>query len=106
MDNHSGITPLGHRLVVLPDSVEQTTSSGIVLVRETTGRDEMKQTFGTVIAVGATCWLDQKVPNWCAPGDRIMFGTYAGNKFIGQDGLSYRLVNDLDVIGLENAQNV
>lgn len=102
MDNHSGITPLGHRVVVLPDVIEEKTQSGIVLVRETVGKDENAQIFGTVIAVGATCWKDQKVDGWCAAGDRVMFAKYAGNKFIGTDERAYRIINDLDVVGMEN----
>lgn len=99
--NTSGFLPLGHRLLVQPDSVERSTKSGIVLIQETTGRDEMAQVKGIVIAVGAGCWKDTTVGDWCAPGDRIVFGKYSGLQWSGHDNASYRILNDLDVVGLE-----
>ncbi len=101
MVNESGIIPLGHRLVVLPDSVEEKTESGLVLVRETTGREEMAQVRGVVVSVGDGCWADTPSKAWCVEGDRVVFGKYAGIKIIGADKQAYRILNDLDVIGLE-----
>lgn len=101
MKNTSGFQPLGHRLLVKPDSVEKQTPSGIVLPEETTGRDEMAQVKGTVVAVGDGCWKDTTVGDWCKPGDRIVFGKYSGLLWAGHDGAKYRILNDLDVVGLE-----
>jgi co-chaperonin GroES (HSP10) len=101
MQNTSGFIPLGHRLLVLPDSVEKKTGSGIVLVEETTGRDEMAQVKGTVVAVGDGCWKDTPTAEWAKPGDRIVFGKFAGLLYSGSDGAKYRILNDLDVVGLE-----
>ena len=106
MQNKSGFLPLGHRLLVLPDTVEKTTQSGIVLVEETTGRDEMAQIKGTVVAVGDGCWKDTTSQDWAKPGDRVVFGKYAGLLWTGHDGRKYRVLNDLDVVGMEmEAQN-
>jgi co-chaperonin GroES (HSP10) len=101
MQNTSGFLPLGHRLLVLPDSVEQKTQSGIVLVQETTGRDEMAQVKGVVVAVGDGCWKDTTSTEWAKPGDRIVFGKYSGLQYAGADAVKYRILNDLDVVGLE-----
>jgi chaperonin GroES len=101
MQNDSGFIPLGHRLLVLPDPVEEKTASGIVLARETTGRDEMAQVRGTLVAVGTGCWKDTTEPNWAEPGDRIVFGKYAGLMWVGNDGKKYRILNDLDIVGRE-----
>lgn len=101
MENKSGFVPLGHRLLVLPDAVEEKTASGIVLARETTGRDEMAQVRGTVAAVGDGCWKDTPTQNWAQAGDRIVYGKYSGLMWDGADGKKYRILNDLDVVGLE-----
>ena len=101
MENTSGFIPLGHRLLVLPDAVEEKTASGIVLARETTGRDEMAQVRGTVAAIGDGCWKDTPTSNWAQPGDRIVYGKYSGLMWEGADGKKYRILNDLDVVGLE-----
>lgn len=101
MENTSGFIPLGHRLLVKPDTVETKTQSGIVLVSETTGRDEMAQVKGTLVAVGDGCWKDTTVQDWAKVGDRIVFGKYSGLPWAGTDGEKYRILNDLDVVGLE-----
>ncbi len=101
MQNTSGFIPLGHRLLVKPDSVETKTASGLVLVTETTGREEMAQVKGTLIAAGDGCWKDTPTGDWAKPGDRIVFGKYSGLPWAGKDGEKYRILNDLDVVGLE-----
>jgi co-chaperonin GroES (HSP10) len=103
MENRSGLIPLGHRLVVCPDPVEEKTASGIVMVREAVGRDEMAQVWGTVVAVGNGCWRDTPTHSWAQEGDRIMFGKYSGLKHVAQDGGVYRIINDLDVVAKAQA---
>ena len=101
MQNDSGFKPLGHRLLVLPEEVKKRTSGGLYLPEDTTGKAEMAQVKGTLIAVGDGCWLDTPTPNWAKPGDKIVFGKYAGLLWEGADGQKYRILNDLDVVGLE-----
>lgn len=101
MQNTSGFKPLGHRLLILPDSAETKTQSGIVLALETTGREEMAQVKGVLVAVGDGCWKDTTTSDWAQPGDRVVFGKYAGLLWPGADGRKYRILNDLDVVGLE-----
>lgn len=101
MQNESGFLPLGHRLLVKPDVVQKRTAGGLYLPEETTERDEMAQVKGTVIAVGNGCWKDTTVSEWAKPGDRIVFGKYSGLLWSGHDGEKYRILNDLDVVGLE-----
>lgn len=100
-DNNSGFIPLGHRILVLPDPIETKTASGIVLAIETQGREDMAQVKGTVVAVGDGAWSDTPTPAWAKPGDRIVFGKYAGLAYTGRDGQKYRVLNDLDVVGRE-----
>lgn len=99
--NTSGFLPLGHRLLVRPDTVEKRTSGGLYLPQEVTGRDEMAQVKGVVVAVGEGCWKDTTSAEWAKPGDRIVFGKYSGLQYDGADAIKYRILNDLDVVGLE-----
>jgi len=98
--NTSGILPKGHRVLVLPDDVEEKTASGIVV---TTGmsklREELAQVDGIVIDLGNTCYSDQPEA-WCQIGDKVVFGKYSGIIRKGKDGKTYRVINDLDVVAL------
>ena len=105
MSEH-GITPRGHRILVLPDEVETKTKSGIIT---STGiqvmREELAQVDGIVVEMGRTCFSDQPEA-WCKVGDKIVFGKYSGIIRIGKDGKTYRIVNDLDVVAtIEGAIN-
>lgn len=106
MQNESGFKPLGHRVLVLPDSVETVTAGGIVLAREITGREEMAQVRGVVVEVGEGCWKDTSTSDWARAGESVVFGKYAGLMWEGSDGKKYRILNDLDIVGLvTGAQN-
>ena len=100
--NTSGLIPLGHRILVLPEEVEEVTKSGIVIAVGTAKqREEMAQIFGTVVAIGPTCWADQAQKDWAKVGDKIIFGKYSGLLYTGDDGKEYRIINDLDVVALK-----
>lgn len=106
MKNKSGFAPLGHRVLVLPDSVEEVSAGGIVLAKELTDKEEMAQVRGTIVAIGEGCWKDATISDWAKVGDRIVFGKYAGLMWDGADGVKYRILNDLDIVGLvTGAQN-
>ena len=96
--SESGITPRGHRVLVLPDEVVTKTASGIIT---STGiaefREQLAQVDGVVVAMGNTCFADQQEP-WCQVGDRVVFGKYSGIMRDGKDGKKYRIINDLDVV--------
>jgi len=99
--NTSGINPVGHRLLVLPEEVEEVSESGIIIsVGQQKDREQLAQIRGTVVAMGSTCYGDQKDP-WCKIGDFITFGKYSGLIYKGnetKDGKEYRIINDLDVV--------
>lgn len=107
MSNPSGLLPAGHRIVVCPIVKERTTSGGIVIPDAIMDREDMKQIEAEVIAVGPSAWADQAVSGqWCKVGDRVMIAKFAGLLHTGPDKKQYRIINDLDVVGvLEGAIN-
>ena len=99
MINSSGIKPVGVSILILPDSVEQKTASGIVLATDTQlEREQLRQTDGVVIEIAANAYYDEK-PR-CKVGDRVIMAAYAGMVRKGLDDKSYRLIKDNDVVAI------
>lgn len=102
IQNDSGILPRGHRILVLPEIVEEMSAGGIVInVGNDMKREELAQINGKVIAMGNTCYHDQAEP-WCRVGDTVIFGKYSGLFYTGDDDKKYRIVNDLDVVAVRD----
>lgn len=105
MINTSGITPRGHRLLILPDTVSEKVNGIVVMAPTELKREQMAQTEGTVVEVSAGCWQGgQFAPGelaWCQVGDRIIFAKFAGLQSQGADKKIYRLINDEDVVALK-----
>jgi co-chaperonin GroES (HSP10) len=100
MQNTSGIHPKGHRVLILPDPVEEVTQSGIIVsVGENRDRERLAQLKGTIVELGNTAWLDQPSP-WANEGDHVIFGKYSGLIYKGADEKEYRIINDLDVVAI------
>jgi co-chaperonin GroES (HSP10) len=98
MENKSGIHPKGHRILIYPEPVEETTASGIVInTGNNIERERLAQLRGVVVEVGSTAWHDQPEA-WVKPGDKIIFGKYSGLIYKGDDDLEYRIINDLDIV--------
>jgi co-chaperonin GroES (HSP10) len=97
--NESGIFPVGISVLVLPDPVAQETESGIVITTDAEhSREEMRQTDGVVVAIAPNAYYDEQ-PR-CKVGDRVIMAAYAGMVRKGNDGKTYRLNKDDDVVGL------
>lgn len=97
--NSSGIHPVGVSILVKPDPVEQTTASGIVISTNSEhAREEMRQTDALVIEIAEHAYYDE-TPR-CKVGDRIIMAAYAGMVRKGNDGDTYRLIKDNDVVAL------
>lgn len=95
--NNSGIYPVGVSVLVKPDSVEQTSESGIIIsTNQEHEREEMRQTDGIVVAIADNAFYDESKPR-CQIGDRVIMAAYAGMRRIGNDGEWYRLINDDDI---------
>ena len=98
MTNSSGLIPVGHRLVVLPEVIEEVSKGGIIIAHETTHKEQMAQIKAQVIAIGEGAWEDCTTQDWCKVGDTILIGKFSGLLYDGDDGLKYRVINDLDVV--------
>lgn len=97
-NNTSGFRAVGHRLLLLPDVVDETTQSGIVLPKKAVKAEQDLSVVATVVEIGFDAWSD-KSTDYCEVGDRVLIGQYSG-KFHESpvDGKIYRFLNDLDVI--------
>lgn len=104
--NASGIVPLDHRLLVLPDPVEEKTKGGIIIPVSEADKQKHAQTKATVIALGDMCWAEARYDAerfgvdaaFPQPGDRVLVGRYTGDTHKGADGQEYTVLNDEDVI--------
>lgn len=98
--NKSGIHPVGISILIKPDEVEDTTDSGIIIhTLEHHQREELGQTDGVVYEIGEAAYYDEKHPR-CKVGDRVVIAKYSGMVRKGNDGATYRLVKDNDVLAL------
>lgn len=103
MENTSGINPVGWRVLIKPQEVKEVSKGGIIIATEITKeREQMGNTTGVVVAMGAQCFADEPVP-WCKPGDKVIFAKYAGLLYAGKDGVHYRMINDKDITGTLDA---
>lgn len=101
------LKPVGHRVLVLPDKVEEVSQGGIVLARSHVEREQSGTERGTVLALGPDAFYD-KQSRWAEEGDRVYFARYAGKEMPGDDygypGQPLRIINDEDILGLIAAE--
>lgn len=93
------IFPVGRRVLVRKDEVEEVTEGGIVLTQETVDGESRKQAYGTVLAIAKEAYEDVYEEKQCAVGDRVIFRSYAGVQADPQDG-DVLLINDQDVLAV------
>jgi chaperonin GroES len=96
------LEPAGHRVLVIPDPVEQVSAGGIILTTETKDRNAQQQVFGTLAAVGVTAWKDYSDGTpWAKVGDRVVYAKYGGNELKDPaTDIVYRLLNDEDICAI------
>ncbi|GIW45727.1 MAG: 10 kDa chaperonin [Candidatus Binatia bacterium] len=91
------IRPLQDRVVVERIEEEEKTKGGIII--PDTAKEKPQQ--GKVVAVGPGR-VDEKgnrVPPGVKPGDRVLFGKYAGSE-IEIDGQQYLIMREDDILGV------
>lgn len=98
--NTSGFTATGHRLLVVCNQVETTTSSGIVLPSKAVEAEKNLSVWARVVEIGHDAWSDKKA-DFAEVGDVVLIGQYTGKFHISPvDHKEYRFINDLDVISV------
>ena len=89
--------PLHDRIIVRREEANTKTKGGIHLLESS----RPQQRCGEVIEVGSGC-VNEKgilVPNTLKPGDRVLFGTYAGTEII-IEGEPFQIMREGDVAAL------
>lgn len=91
------IQPLGNRVLVKPDEIEQTTAGGLVLPPST--NDEKRPETGTVLVLGEAQKDSKKVTFDLKVGDRIYFKKYSPEE-IEIDSKKFFLIDVEDVLAI------
>ena len=98
------INPKGHRIIIKPDKVEDTSAGGIILqVDEKLEKAGIQR--GVLVAVGDQAWkafsTDFTGEPWANVGDYIYYSRYAGKIQIDPiDDEEYMILNDEDVLSV------
>jgi len=92
------IRPLGDKLLIRLDEVEEKTSGGIILQEES----QDKVTKGTVIAKGKGRILPNgdQIPIDIEVGDKVIFGKYSGLEKVEVEGQELWIVNEVEIKGI------
>lgn len=95
--NQSGLEPVGVRVIVLPDEVEEKKGS-IYLPDTVKDKERMAQVKATLVAMGGNAFdgIIGAVPK---VGERVYVGKYAGIRQVGRDE-KFQVVNDEDIIAI------
>ena len=100
------IKPVGHRVLVKPEIVEEVSKGGIILAPTARDAEQRGVMTGEVVAVGPQAWdgFSDGKP-WAEVGDRVVFERYGGLAVTDEeDGLEYRIMNDEDIDAVINAK--
>lgn len=105
--NESGREPIGTKVLVATDWVDDTTKSGLIqLTADLVERMSLAVTTGTLVAIGGGSFSDWPTSDKAWPGrspkvgDRVDLAKYAGILIEGADGRHYRLCQDVDIAAI------
>ncbi|WP_255478209.1 co-chaperone GroES [Rhizosphaericola mali] len=92
MDTKTIVQPIHDRVVIQPEKAEDKTAAGIII--PDTAKEKPQK--GKVIASGPGKKDD---PNTVKPGDRVLYGKYAGTElqFEGED---YLIMRESDILAI------
>ena len=91
------LKPLGHRLLVEPENLEEKTGTGIIIKWD--DREKKAVQIGKILAIGETAWKEFGGDAWAEVGDRVYFARYSGAWLTDpEDNKEYLLLNDEDVV--------
>lgn len=94
------VTPVGYKLLIRPDKVEEKSKGGIIVSSPTMKKmEEIAQVIGTVLEIGELCWDKHGAP-WAKVGDRVLYQRHSGMRVPdGKGGFveDLLILNDLDI---------
>jgi len=118
--NNSGVIPVGGRVLIKPDVIDEFSEGGILIPEEHRQAHQRAQMSGILVDVGPDAWMhtttivkrlmdgqlkvvEERTTGYSKPfakiGDRISFEPWVGRNFDGEDGEQYRMLNDEDITG-------
>jgi chaperonin GroES len=98
-----GLRPSEFNVIVLPETVEEKTKGGIILIDSAKDADKQAGQRGRLISVSPVAFDYAEFPDGekPAPGDIVRFAKFAGVLVQGLDGRDYRIIKDRDVMAVE-----
>ena len=108
--NTSGWSAVDYKCFVRKDKVEEKTVGGIVVPKSIQDQEEWSVDRGILVSHGHLAFTSGRRANgetyhWspCPKvGDRVMVREHTGMRFKGDDGESYLIYTDKDIVGLAN----
>jgi co-chaperonin GroES (HSP10) len=104
--NTSGIKPWEYKVLVRPDEIPELSKGGIMYTSQIV--DQMKRAMckGTIVDMSRLAFnydvdMTTVIPPEERPqiGMRVIFAKYAGGEIEGEDRITYRIMNDKDIMG-------
>ena len=92
------LKPVGYRVLIKPDKLEETTESGIVIAYQDPLVVKAATVRGTIVAIGPSAWKGEEP--WVEVGDRVQYAKYAGKMVDDPEDLDnpFLVVNDEDIL--------
>jgi len=97
MSEKTTIQPLGKRVLVQPDEVEQTTKGGLVL--PPSASDDKRPATGTILTLGVGKYDGKDIQFDVKVGDKIYFKKYSPEE-IEIEGKKYLLLDTEDILAV------
>lgn len=95
------IIPLEYRVLVELDPVEERSAGGIVIhTQDSKSREQMAQSYATVLDTGGNAfedWKDERTPK---AGDRVLITSYEGKRVDKDTEDRRRICNDKDIVAI------
>lgn len=95
MHKSSGLEALGRAVLVKPYNAERL-STVIEIPDSVRSNMNILEQKVVVLDIGASAWHDEPKPR-CVVGDHVIVTKFAGYIAQGDDGETYRLINDRDI---------
>ena len=106
--NKSGIIPLGFKVLVKIQEIEEVTKGGIIIPTDTVEKESAASQIATVIDFGQAAFTIGvgDLPNeWNVKpvvGSNVILNRYAGITIESKNKEEYRLVNDKEILAILN----